>query len=136
MIGRRLALLVAAGAAVWSVTAEAQPYPARPVTIVVPYAAGGVFDTMARIIGERMGEVLGRSVIVENVTGEAPRAVVARANTADAGASDCAGAGYRGLRCRDLDGFLPAERRAEGHCGHAERGNPCRNGYACNQVPV
>ena len=69
MIGRRLALLVAAGAAVWSVAAEAQPYPARPITIVVPYAAGGLFDTMARIIGARMGELLGQSVIVENVTG-------------------------------------------------------------------
>ena len=64
-----LSLLVAAGAAVWSVAAEAQPYPARPITIVVPYAAGGVFDTMARIIGARMGELLGQSVIVENVTG-------------------------------------------------------------------
>jgi tripartite-type tricarboxylate transporter receptor subunit TctC len=69
MTGRCLALLVAAGAAVWSVAAEAQPYPARPITIVVPYAAGGVFDTMARIIGARMGELLGQSVIVENVTG-------------------------------------------------------------------
>jgi tripartite-type tricarboxylate transporter receptor subunit TctC len=71
MTGRRLALLVAAGAAVWSVAAEAQPYPARPITIVVPYAAGGVFDTMARIIGARMGELLGQSVIVENVTSAA-----------------------------------------------------------------
>jgi len=35
----------------------------------VPFAAGGVFDTMARIIGARMGELLGQSVIVENVTG-------------------------------------------------------------------
>src|SRR5260370_29817399 len=69
MIGRRLALLVAAGAVVWSVAAEAQPYPARPITIVVPFAAGGVFDTMARIIGARMGELLGQAVIVENVTG-------------------------------------------------------------------
>jgi tripartite-type tricarboxylate transporter receptor subunit TctC len=69
MIERRLVLLAAAGAAVWSVTAEAQPYPARPITVVVPYAAGGVFDTMARIIGTRMGELLGQSVIVENVTG-------------------------------------------------------------------
>jgi tripartite-type tricarboxylate transporter receptor subunit TctC len=69
MIGRRLALLVAAGAAVWSVAADAQPYPVRPVTIVVPYAAGGVFDTMARIIGARMGELLGQSVVVENMTG-------------------------------------------------------------------
>src|SRR5258707_7006759 len=69
MTGRRLALLVAAGTAVWSVAAAAQHYPARPITIVVPYAAGGVFDTMARIIGARMGELLGQSVIVENVTG-------------------------------------------------------------------
>jgi tripartite-type tricarboxylate transporter receptor subunit TctC len=69
MTGRRLASLVAAGAAVWSVAAEAQPYPTRPITIVVPYAAGGVFDTMARIIGARMGELLGQPVIVENVTG-------------------------------------------------------------------
>ena len=69
MVGRRLALLVAAVAAVWSVAAQAQPFPARPITIVVPYAAGGGFDTMARIIGARMGELLGQSVIVENVTG-------------------------------------------------------------------
>jgi tripartite-type tricarboxylate transporter receptor subunit TctC len=69
MVGRRLALLVAAVAAVWSVAAQPQPFPVRPVTIVVPYAAGGVFDTMARIIGVRMGELLGQPVIVENVTG-------------------------------------------------------------------
>ena len=69
MIGQRLALLLAAGLAVWSVAAEAQSYPARPITIVVPYAAGGVFDTIARIIGVGMGERLGQSVIVENVTG-------------------------------------------------------------------
>jgi tripartite-type tricarboxylate transporter receptor subunit TctC len=69
MMGRRLALLVAAGAAVWSVAAGAQSYPARPITVVVPYAAGGVFDTIGRIIGARMSELLGQSVIVENVTG-------------------------------------------------------------------
>ena len=69
MTGRRLALLLAAVAAVWPVAAEAQAYPARPITIVVPYAAGGVFDTMARIVGAGMGELLGQSVIVENVTG-------------------------------------------------------------------
>ena len=68
---RRIALMVTAGAVVWSVAAEAQTYPARPISIVVPFAAGGVFDTMARIIGARMGELLGQSVIVENVTGAA-----------------------------------------------------------------
>jgi tripartite-type tricarboxylate transporter receptor subunit TctC len=66
---RRLALLVVAGAALWPVAAGAQSYPARPITVVVPYAAGGVFDTIARIVGVRMGELLGQSVIVENVTG-------------------------------------------------------------------
>jgi len=71
MIGRRLALLVAVGTVVWSLAAKAQSYPARPITIVVPYAAGGVFDTIARIIAPGMGELLGQSVIVENVTGAA-----------------------------------------------------------------
>src|ERR1700748_4007158 len=69
MMTRRLSLLAVAGAAVWSVAAGAQSYPARPITLVVPYAAGGVFDTIARIVGARMGELLGQSVIVENVTG-------------------------------------------------------------------
>ena len=69
MMTRRLALLVVAGATVWSVAAGAQSYPTRPITVVVPYAAGGVFDTIARIVGARMGELLGQSVIVENVTG-------------------------------------------------------------------
>ena len=69
MMARRLALLVVAGAAVCSVAAGAQSYPTRPITVVVPYAAGGVFDTIARIVGVRMGELLGQSVIVENVTG-------------------------------------------------------------------
>jgi tripartite-type tricarboxylate transporter receptor subunit TctC len=70
MIGRRrLVVLAAAAVAVRSVAAAAQPYPARPITILVPYAAGGVFDTMARIIGVRMAELLGQPMIVENVTG-------------------------------------------------------------------
>ena len=69
MRGWRLALLVLAGVTVWSVAATAQSYPSRPITMVVPYAAGGVFDTVARIVGARMAELLGQSVIVENVTG-------------------------------------------------------------------
>jgi tripartite-type tricarboxylate transporter receptor subunit TctC len=71
-MGRRhiLTLLVLAAAA-WSLAAEAQTYPTRPVTMVVPYAAGGAFDTIARILAVRMSELLGQSVIVENVTGAA-----------------------------------------------------------------
>ena len=71
MMGQCHTLLLAAGVAVWSIAAEAQPYPSRPITMVVPYAAGGAFDVLARIAGARMGELLGQSVIVENVTGAA-----------------------------------------------------------------
>ena len=51
--------------------AQAQTYPARPVTLIVPYAAGGAFDVVGRIVAVRMAELLGQPVIVENVTGAA-----------------------------------------------------------------
>ena len=47
----------------------AQNYPTRPVTLIVPWPAGGPSDTIARIIAERTGTVLGQPIIVENVTG-------------------------------------------------------------------
>jgi tripartite-type tricarboxylate transporter receptor subunit TctC len=50
-------------------TASAQSYPARSVTLIVPYPAGGPSDTLARVIAERMKTALGQTVIVENVTG-------------------------------------------------------------------
>src|SRR5277367_1912703 len=49
--------------------AGAQPYPARPITMVVPFAAGGPTDTITRIVAERMRTSLGQTVIIENVTG-------------------------------------------------------------------
>jgi tripartite-type tricarboxylate transporter receptor subunit TctC len=49
--------------------AEAQAYPARPITLVVPFPAGGALDTLARTVAERMRASLGQSVIIENVTG-------------------------------------------------------------------
>jgi tripartite-type tricarboxylate transporter receptor subunit TctC len=50
-------------------SANAQSYPARSVTLIVPYPAGGPSDTLARVIAERMKTALGQTVIVENVTG-------------------------------------------------------------------
>jgi len=50
-------------------TAAAQVYPSRPVTMVVPFAAGGPTDTLARTLAERMRARLGKAVIIENVTG-------------------------------------------------------------------
>src|SRR5256714_2638536 len=49
--------------------AAAQPYPARPVTMIVPFGAGGPTDALARIVAERMRAALGQAVLVENVTG-------------------------------------------------------------------
>lgn len=52
-----------------SLAAPAQDFPARTVTIVVPFAAGGPTDTIARIVAQRMTQALGQTVVVENVTG-------------------------------------------------------------------
>jgi tripartite-type tricarboxylate transporter receptor subunit TctC len=63
----RLALVAAALAAVvLAPGAHAQDYPVRPITLIVPYAAGGGNDAMARIVADRMSAVLGQQVVVEN----------------------------------------------------------------------
>src|SRR5215475_7895367 len=49
--------------------ANAQTYPTRPITMNVPFAAGGPTDTIARVIAQRMSITLGQSIIIENVTG-------------------------------------------------------------------
>ncbi len=61
-----LASTFAAGAVL---PAAAQYYPARPITIVVPFPAGGPTDAVGRIVAERMRTSLGQSVIIENVAG-------------------------------------------------------------------
>ena len=50
---------------------SAQPYPARPVTMIVPASAGGPTDAIARVISERMTRQLGGTVLVDNVAGAA-----------------------------------------------------------------
>src|SRR5262249_39297924 len=51
--------------------AHAETYPSRPITIVVPFPAGGPTDALARVLAERMKGTLGQSVVVENPTGAA-----------------------------------------------------------------
>jgi tripartite-type tricarboxylate transporter receptor subunit TctC len=53
----------------WTLPAGAQAWPAKPLSLVVPFAAGGTTDTLARIIAERMRKSLGQTVIVENTVG-------------------------------------------------------------------
>ena len=70
---RRGMLTLAAAAAILTVAAAspvaAQSWPTRPVSMVVPFAAGGGTDVLGRIIGRRLGEVLGQQVVIENVGG-------------------------------------------------------------------
>ncbi|MCZ2495675.1 tripartite tricarboxylate transporter substrate binding protein [Xylophilus sp. Kf1] len=61
--------MLAAGLAVGSATLAQTPYPARPVTLVVPQAAGGTNDIVGRLVGQKLGEVLGASVVVDNRPG-------------------------------------------------------------------
>jgi tripartite-type tricarboxylate transporter receptor subunit TctC len=71
LLRRQFMHLVTGAAALPAVSrvAKAQSYPTRPITIVVPFAAGGGADVIGRIISERMRVSLGRPVVIENVTG-------------------------------------------------------------------
>lgn len=74
MIARRLVCLLAlvsvVSAAVLTATAaSAQSWPERPVTMIVPFAAGSASDTVGRILSARLGELLGQQVVVENMGG-------------------------------------------------------------------
>ena len=60
---------LAAGAALLATTALAQGYPERQITMVVPFAAGGPTDTVARLVAERMSGDLGQQIVIENVGG-------------------------------------------------------------------
>jgi tripartite-type tricarboxylate transporter receptor subunit TctC len=64
-----LAVLVAV--LVGAATAHAQPYPARPVTVFVTAAAGGVTDVVARAVGQKLSEMWGQPVVIENKGGAA-----------------------------------------------------------------
>ena len=73
-------LAVAIAAALGSIVfAQAETFPSRPVTLIVPFPAGGPTDTLARILSERMRVSLGQPVIVENITGAGASIGVARA---------------------------------------------------------
>ena len=63
----------------WSGTAVAQNYPVRPITMIVPFPAGGATDTLARFLAERMRGILGQPIVIENVAGAAGSIGVTRA---------------------------------------------------------
>jgi tripartite-type tricarboxylate transporter receptor subunit TctC len=62
--GAALALLLA-----FTGTAFAQGYPTKPIAMIIPFAAGGPTDVLGRVLAQRMGEILGQQVVVENIGG-------------------------------------------------------------------
>src|SRR6266550_354367 len=68
---RRLLQMAATGLALPALPriARAQAYPSRPITMIVPYTAGGPTDTVGRVVAERMRAELGQPVVLENVAG-------------------------------------------------------------------
>jgi tripartite-type tricarboxylate transporter receptor subunit TctC len=66
---KKSTLVLAALAGVIATGAQAQIYPTRPITMIVPFAAGGPTDVIARIVGEHMSRTLGQQIVVENVAG-------------------------------------------------------------------
>jgi tripartite-type tricarboxylate transporter receptor subunit TctC len=60
-------------------SARADNYPSHPITVIVPFAAGGPSDAMMRILGERMKTTLGEAILIENVTGAGGSIGVGRA---------------------------------------------------------
>ena len=68
--------------ALTAVAASAQDYPTRPITLIVPFAAGGPTDVVARIVGEHMSRTLGQQLVIENVVGAGGTTASTRAKRA------------------------------------------------------
>jgi tripartite-type tricarboxylate transporter receptor subunit TctC len=65
----RLLAAIAVATIAFGISADAQDFPTRPMTMVIPFAAGGPTDVLGRVIAGHMSEVLGQQVIVENIGG-------------------------------------------------------------------
>jgi len=72
-------LTALAGLGLIAVPAQAQDYPTRSITMIVPFAAGGPTDVIARIVANDMAKTLGQSIIIENVVGAGGTTATARA---------------------------------------------------------
>jgi tripartite-type tricarboxylate transporter receptor subunit TctC len=79
MLRRSFAGLMGAALAFAAGAAAAQNYPAKPITMIVPFSAGGPTDALARIVGQKMSEKLGQQIVVDNVGGAGGTIGVAKA---------------------------------------------------------
>ena len=76
---KKVTLVLAALAGIVATGAQAQTYPTRPITMIVPFAAGGPTDVIARIVGDHMSRTLGQQIVIENVAGAGGTTGITRA---------------------------------------------------------
>ena len=81
-ITRRTAIAAIAALGVTAVPAVAQQYPTKPITVIVPFAAGGPTDVVTRLVAEHMSRTLGQQLVVENIGGAGGTIGMTRAATA------------------------------------------------------
>jgi tripartite-type tricarboxylate transporter receptor subunit TctC len=96
---------------------QAQGYPTKPITMIVPFAAGGPTDIIARIVADNMSKTLGQQVVIENVAGAGGTTGITRAATAapdgytiamgHLGTFSAAPATYPGLKYDPISGIQP-----------------------------
>jgi len=77
-------LLAAVAVFSLATAAHAQDFPKHPITMIVPFAAGGTSDVIARTVAEQMGTALGQTIVIENVAGAGGSTALARAARAEA----------------------------------------------------
>jgi len=75
--------IIAVALAMISSTALAQSYPSRPITLLVPFAAGGPTDTVARVTAQSMSKLIGQPIIIENALGAGGTIAATRASRAE-----------------------------------------------------
>jgi tripartite-type tricarboxylate transporter receptor subunit TctC len=67
---RRTLMLALGATALPSVRAQSAPWPNKPIRYIVPFAAGGTTDILARVVGEKLGVALGQTIVVDNKAGQ------------------------------------------------------------------
>jgi len=107
--------LAAAAVLAFTGAAQAQSYPTKPITMIVPFAAGGPTDIIARIVADHMSKTLGQQIVIENVAGAGGTTGIARAVTAapdgytiamgHLGTFSAAPATYPGLKYDPINGM-------------------------------
>jgi tripartite-type tricarboxylate transporter receptor subunit TctC len=79
---KKITLALAATLGLAASAAQAQTYPTRPITMIVPFAAGGPTDVVARIVTDHMSRTLGQQIVIENVAGAGGTTGITRASQA------------------------------------------------------